>query len=98
MGEERLSAGLGLILLQPFPISPHRSSHKAPSTRREKAPPGFRVKYCFGGGLGERPDGQADQALGRAYGKVADLTKLLLPSMPDPLQNCTESLVGHGDF
>lgn len=43
------------------------------------------------GTLGERPYGQTDQALGRFFGKVADLTKLLLPSMPDLLQNCSES-------
>ena len=34
---------------------------------------------------GERPDGQADQALGRASGRAADVTKPLLLSVLDPL-------------
>lgn len=45
MGEERSSTGL---LLQPFPIS-HHSSHKLLAPGERAAPPGLRVKYCFGG-------------------------------------------------
>lgn len=89
MGEEHSSTGLGLILLQPFPIS-HHSSHKLLAPGERAAPPGFGVKYCFGGDpvrgtWGERRFGQSDQAVYVASGKVVDVTKLLLPSMPDLL-------------
>lgn len=96
------SAGLGLVRFRPFPflltIPPIRLL--AP---QERSPSRVQSEVLLWQGpsrgtWGERPDGQADRAVGRASGQVADLTKRLLPSMPDPLQNCTESLVGNRDF
>lgn len=50
------------------------------------------------GDFGRKTGWPGDRALGRASGKVADLTELLVPSMPDLLRNRTEFLVGNGDF
>lgn len=63
---------------------------RSPSRVQSEALPWLRPSW---GILGERPVGQIDWAPGRASGKLADLTNLLLVSMPDPLGNCTESLL-----
>lgn len=77
-------------LLQPFPISPH---HYHPSTeasssleaRRERSPSRVQsgVLPCQGPSwdFGRKTSQPGDWALGRASGKVADLTKLLLLSI-----------------
>lgn len=101
MGEEHSSTGLWLVLLQPFSVSPFLPH--ASSTRRERGPSKAQSEVLFWWGpgqgtLGERRFDQSDQALCVASGKVVDVTKLLLPSMPDLLWNYTKSLAGNGDL